>query len=184
MAHVDNMDILFCPVRYEALSEKDVQAHIRHSASNLQAGDRVEFLLCEASVVVPMVKHCYRSKPATLDILIRSGSIGRDCLNKLNKSLSKEGFEIRASRTIKRKLLSRVVVRLPIDGTVAVSGVKILKAINAAAGKEWPTSVAVGYAMGSQKPGLPGRLSFRQPLGNVVYEVGHAVGTLLKKILS
>jgi hypothetical protein len=178
------MDTLFSPIRYEGLSEKDVQAHIRHSAANLQPGDRVEFLLCEASVVVPMVKHIYRSKPSTLDVLIRSGSIGRDPLNKLNESLSKEGYELKASRTSKRKLLSRVVVRLPIDGTVAVNGLKILKAINTALGVDWPTSVAVGYAIGSQRPDLPGRLSFRQPLGNVVYEVGHAVGTLLKKILS
>jgi hypothetical protein len=178
------MDTLYLPVRYEALTEKDVQAHLRYSASNLQAGSRVEFLLSEAGVVIPMVKHIYRSKPSTLDVWIRSGSIGRDRLIKLKESLLTEGYELKVSFTSKRRLLSRLVVRLPVDGTVAMSGLNILKSISSALDISWPSSIAVGYALGSEALGLPGSLSFREPFRNAGYQLGHAVGSLVKKVIS
>jgi len=178
------MDTLYSPVRYEQLTEIDVQTHIRHSAANLKAGERVEFLLCEAGVIIPMVKHDYRTKPSTLDALIRSGSVTRDHLTTLRESLKSEGYDMRVSFSPKRNQLSRIVVRLPIDGTVSINGLNLLKSISTVLGISWPSAVAVGYYLGSEAAGLPGRLAYRQPLGNVGYELGFAVGRLFKRITS
>jgi len=181
------MDSLHLPVRYEGLNEKDVQAHLRHSASNLRAGGRVEFLLCEAGVVIPMVKHVYRSKPSTLDVLIRSGSIGRDRLMKLKESLLSEGYELKISFTSKQRLLSRLVVCLPVDGTVAVGGLNVLRSINSGLDILWPSLISAAYPVGSEAPGLPGRLSygpFRNAVRNAGYQLGYAVGRLVRKVIS
>ena len=178
------MDTLYTPVRYERLAEIDVQAHIRHCAANLKAGARVEFLLREAGVIIPMVKHDYRTKPSTLDALIRSASVTRDHLTTLRESLKLEGYDMRVSFSPKRNNLSRIVVRLPIDGTVSINGLNLLKSICTVSGVSWPSAVVVGYYLGTEAAGLPGRLVYRQPLGNVGYQVGNTVGKLFKKIIS
>jgi hypothetical protein len=178
-----NMDRLYLPVRYEGLAEKDVQAHLRHSAANLPLGSAVEFLFCEAGIVIPMVRHIYRGKPSTLDVLIRSGSIDRDRLVKLKESLLSEGYALKISFTSKRRLLRRLEVRLPVDGTIAVSGLNILKSISSALDLSWPTSIAVGYEVGSEALGLPGNLSYREPFRNAGYQLGHAIGRLLRRVI-
>ena len=123
-----NMECFSLPVRYQELTETDVQAHLRYGASSLADGDRIEFFLYEAGVVIPIVKHIYRRKNPTLDVLIRSGSLGRDTLAKLRDSLSSEGYALKVSLTNKRKLLSRIVVPLQIDdGTVAMTGLNVLR---------------------------------------------------------
>ena len=177
------MDILYFPIRFDSLSEADLQEHLRHSANNLQHGEFIEVLLCQAGVVVPMVKHIYRTRTATFDVLLRSGSISRDKLVKLHEYLLAESYDIRISHTSKRKLLQRLVVRLPIDGTIPITGTKVLQAVNDVFGLEWPTSIAIGYARDAHKPGLPGRVTFRSPLRNAGYKVGYAVGNLVKTIL-
>ena len=130
-----------------------------------------------------MVKHIYRTRTATFDVLLRSGSISRDNLAKLHECLLAESYDIRISYTSKRKLLQRLVVRLPIDGTIAITGKKVLQVINDVFGLEWPTPIAIGYALGTQEAGLPGRMTFRGALGNTGYKVGNAFGKLLKTIL-
>jgi hypothetical protein len=178
------MDSICLPVRYDELTEKDVQAHLRYCASSQFQGNCAEFLLCEAGIVIPIVKKTYRTKPATLEVLIRSGSFGRVRLVKLNEQLSSEGYELKISYTSKRKLLKRIVVSLLIDdGTVALSGLKVLRSIAAAVSISWPSAVAVGYALGSEAPGLPGRLSYRPPFRNAGYQIGLAVGKLVKKVI-
>jgi hypothetical protein len=178
------MDTICLPVRYDKLTEKDVQVHLRHIASDLQPGCLAEFLLIEAGVVIPVVKHIYRSKPPTLDFWFRSGSINRDRLAVLRELLSAEGFELKVSFTSKRGLLRRLVVRLPIDGTVAVSGLNLLRSTSSTLDVSWPTQIAIGYAQGTEVPGLPGMLSFRSQVRNAGYHLGYAVGKLLKKVIS
>jgi hypothetical protein len=95
------METLHSPARYEGLTEEDVQAHLRHCASSLKAGDRIEILLCDADVVIPFVKHVYQRKPATLHVLIRSGSIGRDRVIQLRGSLLADRYDLRVSFTSK-----------------------------------------------------------------------------------
>ncbi len=177
------METLSLPVRYEALSDIDVQKHLRHSANKLQHGERIEVLLCQAGVVIPLVKHLYRSRAATFDVLLRSGSIDRDRLKKVHEYLLAESYDLRVSHTSKRKMLQRVVVRLPIDGTITTTGLKVLQSVNDVFGFKWPTSMAIGYAVSAQERGLPGRVSFREPFYNAGYQVGNAAGRLLKKIL-
>jgi hypothetical protein len=128
-----------------------------------------------------MVKATYRIKSPTLNVLIRSGSFGRVRLLTLKEELSRLGYELKLSYTSKRKLLSRVIVRLPIDGTVAVTGLNILKSIAEATDLSWPSSIAVGYPLGSEAPTLPGKLSFRAPFRSAGYKIGLAVGKLIKK---
>jgi hypothetical protein len=180
------MENLHSPVRYEGLTEQDVQAHLRHSASSLKAGDRSEILLCEAGVVIPFVKHVYQRKPATLDVLIRSGSIDRDRLMQLRESLLADGYDLRVSFTSKRKVLSRVVVRLRTDdSTISVTGVNVIRAIALALKISWPCEIAVGYyALGSEVHGLPGRLAYRNPYRNAGYQLGFVVGQLVRKVIS
>src|SRR6185503_18409299 len=110
-----------------------------------------------------VVKHIYRSKPPTLDFWFRSGSINRDRLVVVKELLSAEGFDLKVSFTSKRELLRRLVVRSPIDGTVAVSGINLLRSTSSTLDLSWPTPIAVGYAQGTEVPGLPGTLSFRSP---------------------
>lgn len=176
------MDNICLPIRYDALSEADVQQHLRHSAKTLKHGECIEVLLCSAHVVVPMVKHTYKRRETTMDVLLRSGSISRDKLEEIHELLLVKSYELKIYQTSKRKMLRRVIVRLPNDGTIPISGIKILKEINTLLGFDWPTQIAIGYAIGTQAPGLPGKLSFRHPLGNAGYQVGNAVGRLVKRI--
>ena len=178
------MDDICLPVRYDELTEKDIQAHLRYCASNQFHASRVEFVFCDVGIVVPMVKATYRIKRPTLNVLIRSGSFGRVRLLTLKEELSRLGYELKVSYTSKLKLLSRVIVRLPIDdGTVAVSGLNVLKSIAKATDLSWPSSIAVGYPLRSEAPTLPGKLSFRAPFRNVGYKIGLAVGKLVKKTI-
>ena len=180
---IPGMDNLYSPVRYEQLSELDLQEHLRYSANKFQHGDRLDVFLCQAGVLVPFVKHVYRRRPATLDVLLRSGSIGRDKLSELHELLSARAYDVRTTSTSKKKLLQRVMVRLPIDGTIALTGAQVLQEVNEGLGFKWPTSIAIGYEFGTQAPELPGRVSFRDPVFNVGYQVGNAAGKFLKKIL-
>ena len=171
------MDNICLPLRYDELTESDVQAHLRYCATRLADGKRAEFLLCEVGVVIPMVKQVYRTKPPTLDVLIRSGSIRRDQLIKLRARLSGESYTLKLSFTSVRKSLSRIIVPLTIDdGTVAVVGLNVLRLISAEVGVAWPGTMAVGYAVGSESQELPGRLTYRDSYGNSGYQLGLAVG--------
>ena len=179
------MDDICLPVRYDELTEKDIQAHLRYCGSDQFHASRVEFVFCDVGIVVPMVKATYRIKGTTLNVLIRSGSFGPVRLLKLKEELSSLGYDLKTSYTSKRKLLSRVIVRLPIDdGTVAVSGLNVLKSIARAVDLSWPSTLAVGYPLGSEALTLPGTLSFREPFRNAGYRIGLAVGRLFKKALS
>lgn len=176
------MDTLCLPVRYECLSEAEVQEHLRHSANNLQHDDRIEILLCGAGVIVPMVKHVYQTSTATFDVLIRSGSIEREQLAKIHDSLASESYNVRVYYTTKRKLLKRLVVRLPADGTIAVTGLNVLRIINTTLGFEWPTTIIVSYGM-LQPAEMAGKLSFRRSARTRGYELGFALGKFVKKLL-
>ena len=178
------MENICLPTRYDALSETDVQQHLRHSAGTLKHGECIEVLLCSAHVVVPMVKHIYKRRVATMDVLLRSGSISRDELEKIHELLQVKSYDLKIYRTSKRKMLRRVIVRLPIDGTIAITGSNILKELNTMLGFDWPTPIAIGYAVGTRAPGLPGKLSFRQPFRNVGYHVGYAVGRAVRRVIS
>ena len=178
-----NMDTLCLPIRYEGLTETDLQVHLRHSANKLRHGERMEVFLSQAGVVIPMVKHLNRRRVATLEVLLRSGSISRDNLEKLHELLLAKSYNLSISNTRKRKLIQRVIVLLPIDRTIVVTGTNVLKIVNDILGYEWPTTIAIGYAVGAQSRGLPGRFSLREPFGNVGYQVGYSVGNFLKKIV-
>jgi hypothetical protein len=167
---------------YECFTETDVQEHLRQSANNLQHGDRIEVLLCEAGVIVPMVKHVSKTRTATFDVWIRSGSIERDQLAKLRDSLVSESYNVNVYHTTKRKLLKRLVVRLPLDGTISVTGLKILRTLNTTLGYDWPTAIIVSYGM-LQPSGVPGKLSFRNPARARGYEIGFGVGKFVRKLL-
>jgi hypothetical protein len=179
------MDSFYMPVRFEGVTEDDVRTHLRYCASSLKAGDRVEFLLSDAGVVIPLVKTVKRNKPSTLDVLIRSGSIGRDRLEELRTSLRAEGYDPKVSFTTKKKLLKRLVVSLNAeDGFISVAGLNVMRSIASTLGLSWPCRMAVGYQSGSENPRLPGQLVYRSPLRNAGFRFGYAVGKLLRKIIS
>lgn len=179
------MDDICLPVRFVGITENALKAHLRYCASSLKPGDRVEFLLCDAGVVIPMVKRVYQKKSPSLDVLIRSGSIGRAKLVKLRTLLSAEGYEFRLSFTSKYKLLSRIVVPLPIEGGVSpVSGVNFLRSVAATLDLNWPCQMTIGYALGSEDHHLPGQIVYRDPLRNAGYQLGQSVGKLLRKATS
>ena len=174
------MDDICFPVRYEGITEDGVKAHLRYCAASLNAGGRVEFLLCEPGVVIPVVKSVYRNRSSTLDVLIRSGSIGRDKLEELRTTLSAEGYDLKLSLTSKRKLLRRVVVPLKIeDAFISVTGLNVIRSIALALNLSWPCRLSIGYELGSEDPNLPGQLVYR----NAGYQLGLAVGRVLRKII-
>jgi len=179
------MDSFYMPVRFEGVTEDDVKTHLRYCASSLKPGDRVEFLLCDVGVVIPLVKSVYRNKPSTLDVLIRSGSIGRDQLEKLRTSLSAGGYDPKVSLTSKKKLLRRLVVSLNVeDAFISVTGLNVIRSIASALRLPWPCRMAIGYAFGSENLSLPGQLVYRDTYRNMGYRLGYAVGKLLRKIIS
>ena len=178
------MDDISLPVRFEGITEDDVKAHLRYCASSLKPGDRVEFLLCDVGVVIPVVKSVYRNKSSTLDILIRSGSMGRDRLEELRTSLSAESYDLRVSFTTRKKLLRRVVVRLSIeDAFISVIGLNVIRSVASTLRLSWPCRLAIGYAFRSESPYLPGQLVYRDTYTNAGYRIGYAVGKLLRKII-
>ena len=67
------MDDICLPVRFEGITEDGVKTHLRYCASSLKPGGRVELLLCDVGVVIPLVKRVDRNKRSMLDVLIRSG---------------------------------------------------------------------------------------------------------------
>lgn len=183
------MDSICLPVRFEGLNEDGVKTHLRYCASHLKPGDRVEFLLCDAGVVIPLVKSAHRNKPSTLDVLIRSGSIGRDQLEDLRTSLPADGYDLCVSFTSKRKLLKRLVVPLNVeDAFISLTGLNVIRSIASELRLSWPCRMAIGYRLGSEKPYLPGHLVYRSTFGNMGYRlgyrIGHTVGKLLRKIIS
>ena len=163
------MDDICLPVRFVGITEDAIKAHLRYCASSLEPGDRVEFLLCEVGIVIPMVKRVYRKKSCALDVLVGSGSIGRDRLVGLRNLLSVEGHDLRLSFTSKYKLLSRIVVPLPIEGGMTpVNGVNVLRSVAAILALSWPCQMAIGYALGSEDHQLPGQIVYRDPLRNAI----------------
>ena len=179
------MDNICLPVRFEGITEDDVKAHLRYCASSLKPGERIEFLLCDVGVVIPVVKRGYRSKTSTLDMLIRSGSIGRDRVDELRTSLSAGGYDPKVSVTSKKKLLRRIVVPLNIeDAFFSVTGLNVIRSVASALRLSWPCRLAIGYALGSENPHLPGQLVYRNTYRHAVYRLGYAVGKLFRKIIS
>jgi len=179
------MDDICLPVRFEGITEEGVKAHLRYCASSLKPGDRVEFLLRDVGVVIPVVKSAYRNKSSTLDMLIRSGSMGRDQLEELRTSLSTGSYDLRVSFTTRKKLLRRVVVPLNIeDAFISVVGLNVIRSVASALRLSWPCRLAIGYPLGSENPDLPGQLVYRDTYRNAGYRLGYAVGKLLRKITS
>ena len=180
------IDATYSPVRFEGLTEDDVKAHLRYCASSLKPGDRAELLLCDVGVVIPFVKSVYRkNKPSTLDVLIRSGSIGRDQLEEVRTSLSAGGYDPKVSLTSKKKLLKRLVVPLNVDDAfISVSGLNVIRSIASVLHLSWPCQMLIGYALGSENPQLPGQLVYRDNFRNTGYHLGFAVGKLFRKIIS
>ena len=173
------------PVRFVGITEDAITAHLRYCASSLRPGDPVEFLLCDAGVVIPMVKRVYRRKSSALDLLLRSGSLGRDNLVELRKLLSAEGYDLRLSFTSKYKLLSRIVVALPLEGGMtSVNGVNVLHSVAAILALSWPCQMTIGYALGSEDHHLPGEIVYRDPLRNAGYQLGKSIGKLLRRTIS
>ena len=179
------MDDICLPVRFVGITEDAIKAHLRYCASNLRPRDRVEFLLCDAGVVIPMVKRVYRRKSSALDVLLRSGSIGRDNLVEISKLLLAESYDLRLSFTSKYKLLSRIVVPLPLEGGMTpVNGVNVLRSVAEILDLSWPCQMAIGYALGLEDHHLPGEIVSRDPLRNAGYQLGKSVGKLLRKTIS
>ena len=178
------MEDTFLPVRFEDLTEADVKEHFRNCVSNLKPGYRVEFVLRDVGVVIPVVKTEYKTKPSTLDVLIRSGSIERDKLEEIRSSLSAAGHDLKVSATTRQKLLKRVVVSLKTDDPfIPVSGLNVIRAVATSLGLSWPCPLAIGYLSFSENRHLPGRLDFRSPARNAGYRFGFAVGKFLRKLI-
>ena len=132
-----------------------------------------------------MVKRVYRRKSSALDVLLRSGSIGRDNLVEISKLLLAESYDLRLSFTSKYKLLSRIVVPLPLEGGMTpVNGVNVLRSVAEILDLSWPCQMAIGYALGSEDHHLPGEIVYRDPLRNAGYQLGKSVGKLLRKTIS
>lgn len=177
------METLTSPVRYENLTELDVQAHLRHCASKFRNGDRLELLLNEAGVIVPVDKRVYIKKPSVLLFVARSGSLGRDCLTSLEARLEAEDCDFTSYLTSKRKLLRRITVPLSVeDPLLPVQGTNILNMIASELDCVWPCTFSAGYGVGGNGIDLPGDL-VRGPLGDIAYDVGRMVGKLVGSLM-
>jgi hypothetical protein len=179
------MDLICLPVRYDELTEEDIQAHLRYCAASLRDRVTVEFIISEAGVIVPAVKRVYLRKPTSLVFLARSGSLGRDGLIGLRSQLESQGYDLNVSFTKERRLLRRIEVPLSIEESLLpLRGIAILRTIALQLRSPWPGNFSVAYAVGSTVPGLPGRVNLGNPLANAGYKIGRAMGNLVRKVIS
>jgi hypothetical protein len=164
---------------------EQLHAHLRYCAEVLNNGDRVEILLCELGVIVPIIKRVRQNKASTLDLLARSSSIGRDRLISLRDRLVLDGHVLKTSVTLKQRLLSRIVIPLPTDDPFfPVTAVAVLRSIAAELDASWPCTLTIGYALGLESHDLPGRLVYRDPVPRAGYQIGSAIGNIVRKIIT
>ena len=175
------MDLFVSPLQFHDVTEQDLQLHLRYCASNSPNGSRVEVLLCEPQIVIPIIKRIYRTKGSILEVHIRSSSVGRAQLARLRDRLAGESYELKLPLTSRLKLLKRIIVCLPIEGgLVAITGVNVFRAIASELGIAPPYTFAVGYDKGRELVPLPGRVESPHPPINL----GIKLGKLLRRLSS
>jgi hypothetical protein len=113
-------------------------------------------------------------------LLLRSGSVGRDALNRLHSLLISEPYELRIRRSAKLKVLSNCEVVLPItDISFPLKAVTILRKVCDELDLGWPVTFAVGYANQELQMDLPGTFSNR----NIFWKAGFATGRFFGKLV-
>ena len=179
------MDEICLPVCYDGLSELDMQAHLRHCATKLKDQDRAELLLCEAGVVIPAVKRIYRTKSATLVLLARCDSVGREHLPSLRDRLESAGYDLKLSFTTKRKLLSRIAIPIAVDEPLyPLKALRVLQVIASQLNSPWPQTMSACYGVRSDEPGLPGQVTISVPILSASRKLGFAIGSVIRMLRS
>lgn len=179
------MDKIYSQIRYDGLMGPELQAHLQHCARNLGNKDYAEFLLCEAGVVVPIIKRKYATKPATLVLALRSGSVGRDSLASLRAKLESAGYDLKVFFTRKQQLLRRIEISVSVDDPMLpLLCAPIFHVVASELNSSWPQKMAVGYDLGMDRPGLPGQATLMNPMLNASRKLGRRVGELIGRLLS
>ena len=98
------MDVIHLPVQYESLGIEGLKSHFRYIATMHKNGHCAEVYLHEPKVVIPITKTNYRAKADIIEFLLRSGSISRNNLVDLKCTFSKQNYEVKVARPLKRAL--------------------------------------------------------------------------------
>jgi len=119
-----------------------------------------------------------------LKFILRSGSISRDNLAVLKSTFLSQSYDLIDSYTATNKLISRLSLPISIDDPMLpIIGVNILKEVALQLKSSWPYDVTIGYALGDEKTGLPGKLKYRDLITQIGYKIGFAVGRKMKIIM-
>lgn len=159
--------------------------HIQHCAENLKNKGSAEFLLCEAGVVVPLIKREYATKPTIVVLALRSGSIGRDSLVSIRSRLESGGYDLKVFFTRKQKLLRRIEVNVSVDDPMLpLLCAPVFHLVASELNSSWPQEMSVGYDLGTDGSGLPGRVTLNNPMLNASRNLGRILGELFGRLFS
>ena len=84
------MDTSYLPVQYKIASSAELHQHINYCVGRFP--DKAHLFFCDTQIIVPIVKNIRIKKPSTLNLLIRSGSFGRDNIELMYELLVKKGY--------------------------------------------------------------------------------------------
>ncbi|MEM1232109.1 MAG: hypothetical protein AAGI15_16345 [Pseudomonadota bacterium] len=158
----------------------DLNAHLRYLAETLIADDCLNILYLDPPVEITVHKRCFTTKPAQIEPLIRTSSIGRDQLANIQKRLETSGYELKLRRSSKKKLLNQIKVPLAIDDPMYTLKVRqILETVALEHDQSMPDKAIIGYQQHRIYRPLPGTLHFAFLLTKLGYVAGNSLGRLL-----
>lgn len=109
--------------------------------------------------------------------------MGRENLEALYKTFSKEGYHLRLRRSPKLKLLSQFMISLPCEDTMfPVEACAVLRKICDQMNVEWPTRYNIGYPVHLINRELPSHFRINHPNFQKGYNLGQLLGQTVKKL--
>lgn len=162
------------------LTPKDLHAHCHYIAEIIAPSERVELTMGEKSLEIPFVKRTYKRKADNIGLLIRSGSVGREGLDRIVASLKLESYDLRLRKSAKLKIVSQCTPYWAVDDeSMPLHMVAVLKPICRETGHEWLPKLSLNYPVFEIDETLPGTLKI-DPLWRAGRSVGRVIGRIVK----
>lgn len=172
------------PAWFDGVDPQGLHRHLQHLAQILPGNSTIEVEIAEPRAVVPCLRQDYRTKGSTVSIRLRVTSFGRAPLMRLYERFRQAGYDLKARRSIKRRLMSQFSIVLPTDDTMfPATATSILRTICTEIGGTWPATFAVGYATDQVERSLPGSLTIDHPFWKAGYATGQLIGRAVRAVL-
>ena len=169
-------------VQYRGLTIADLLTHINYSRSKSDPTYLFELLLGPTGIEISLRQQEYKTKPAELQLILRSGSIGRTALDAICEILKAKPFRLGIRLSPKLRLITRAVVAIPIDDPELENRFsELLKVVANETGFSWPTEIAAEHMIHTiSSSNLPGELSHNTEMFELGRKAGRVVGVLTR----